>query len=39
MTLRVAVSGVKATPPLFDTIQCLGKEIAVRRLNKSIKRL
>jgi len=35
MTLRVAVTGQTATPPLFDTIEVLGKEITMRRLNQA----
>lgn len=33
MMLRVAVTGEKATPPLFDTMTVLGKETVLRRLN------
>ncbi len=36
MTIRVAVSGKKATPPLFDMLDLLGKEVSLKRLKKSI---
>ncbi|OGC47224.1 glutamate--tRNA ligase [candidate division WWE3 bacterium RIFCSPHIGHO2_01_FULL_42_13] len=32
MTLRVAVSGVTATPPIFETLEILGKEKVLTRL-------
>jgi glutamyl-tRNA synthetase len=32
MLLRLAVTGRKASPPLFDTMAVLGKEITRRRL-------
>ncbi len=32
MTLRVVVSGVIATPPIFDTLEVLGKETVLHRL-------
>ena len=32
MLLRLVVTGRKASPPLFETIEVLGKEIARRRL-------
>lgn len=32
MTLRVAVTGEKATPPILDIMELLGKEIVVKRL-------
>jgi len=35
MTLRVAVTGRTATPPLFDTIEVLGKETTMKRLNQA----
>ena len=34
MTLRVAVTGETATPPIFDILGLLGKEISLRRLKK-----
>ncbi|HEY1550930.1 MAG TPA: glutamate--tRNA ligase [Kofleriaceae bacterium] len=33
--LRLAISGRKATPPLFDTMVVLGKEITRRRLRRA----
>jgi glutamyl-tRNA synthetase len=35
MCVRVAVTGRKATPPLFETMQVLGKEICRRRLRRA----
>jgi glutamyl-tRNA synthetase len=35
MTLRVAVSGRTVTPPLFETIEVLGREIVLERINSS----
>ena len=34
MTLRVATTGESATPPIFDILGLLGKEISLRRLKK-----
>jgi len=39
MTLRTAVSGTEATPPLFDTLEVLGKEEVLQRLNTALKLL
>ncbi|MBN2369814.1 MAG: glutamate--tRNA ligase [Vicinamibacteria bacterium] len=39
MTVRVAVTGRAATPPLFDTLDVLGKEICRRRLRRAIETL
>ena len=39
MTVRVAVSGRKATPPLFDILVILGKERVLGRLSKASERL
>lgn len=36
MMLRTATTGEKATPPLFDTMQVLGKELTLTRLNALI---
>ncbi len=36
MPVRVAVTGRTATPPLFDTMAVLGKEICRRRLRCAI---
>ena len=33
MTLRVALTGVTATPPLFDVMAVLGKDLVLKRLN------
>ncbi|MEO7730998.1 MAG: glutamate--tRNA ligase, partial [Kofleriaceae bacterium] len=39
MLLRVAVTGRKATPPLFETMVVLGKEITRRRLRRAAESL
>jgi glutamyl-tRNA synthetase len=39
MTLRVAVSGVTATPPLFDMLEVLGKDTVIKRINGALKLL
>ena len=36
MMLRIAVTGKKATPPLFETIQVIGREEILARLNSSL---
>jgi glutamyl-tRNA synthetase len=36
MTIRVAVTGRTATPPLFDTIVALGRDRTLRRLDQAI---
>jgi glutamyl-tRNA synthetase len=36
MTIRVAVTGRTATPPLFDTLVALGRERTLRRLDRAI---
>jgi glutamyl-tRNA synthetase len=36
MPIRLAVTGRKATPPLFETMACLGKERSRRRLRGAI---
>lgn len=36
MTVRVAVSGVKATPPIEDTLKMLGRESTINRLKNAI---
>ena len=38
-TLRVAVTGRNATPPLFETMEVLGRELVIRRLNDAQERL
>jgi len=35
MLLRVAITGRTATPPLFETMAVLGKEITRRRLRRA----
>ena len=35
MMIRIAVTARKATPPLFDTIEVLGKEETIKRLQKA----
>ena len=37
--LRTAVTGRKATPPLFETIEVLGRDLVVRRVAKATERL
>ena len=39
MTVRVAVTGKAATPPLFETMAVLGKEICRRRLRRAAESL
>ena len=34
MLLRFAITGRKASPPLFDTMSVIGKEICRRRLRE-----
>jgi glutamyl-tRNA synthetase len=36
MPLRIAVTGSKATPPLFSTLVVLGKELALERIQNAI---
>ncbi|MFL5645139.1 MAG: glutamate--tRNA ligase [Chloroflexota bacterium] len=36
MAIRVAVTGRTATPPLFDTLVALGREVTLRRLDRAI---
>jgi glutamyl-tRNA synthetase len=36
MAVRVAITGRAATPPLFDTMAVLGKEICRRRLRLAV---
>ncbi len=35
MTLRIAVTGSKVSPPLFETMEVLGKETCLNRLEKA----
>jgi len=39
MTVRVASTGRAATPPLFETLAVLGKEVVRRRLRRAIEAL
>jgi glutamyl-tRNA synthetase len=39
MTVRLAVTGRAATPPLFETLAVLGKEVCRRRLRKAAEAL
>src|SRR5262249_20412099 len=36
MSVRVAATGRPATPPLFDTLAVLGKEVVRRRLRRAV---
>ena len=38
-TLRVATSGLKVSPPLFGSLEILGRERVVRDLNRAIQKL
>ena len=38
-TLRVATSGLKVSPPLFESLEILGRERVVRDLNRAIHKL
>ena len=37
--LRVAVTGRKATPPLFETMEVLGRDLVLRRVGKASQRV
>lgn len=39
MPIRIAVSGREATPPLFETLACLGKPDTIQRLDKVVAHL
>jgi len=39
MTVRVAVTGRAATPPLFETMAVLGKDVCRRRLRRAAETL
>lgn len=39
MPLRMAVTGSRISPPLFESIHVLGRDIAIGRIKKSIQRL
>jgi glutamyl-tRNA synthetase len=36
MPVRIALTGKAATPPLFETMEVLGKELCRRRLRRAI---
>ncbi len=38
-TLRVATSGLKVSPPLFESLEILGRDRAVRDLNRAVHKL
>ena len=35
-SIRVAITGKKATPPLFETMEVLGEDICKKRINDTI---
>lgn len=39
MALRIALTGSAATPPLFDTMKVIGKDLVIDRLQKSLQNL
>ncbi len=39
MPIRVAVTGKKATPPLFETMEVLGKSLSLNRIDKAVQLL
>ena len=39
MMLRIATTGEKATPPLFETMIVLGKDLVINRLKEALKKL
>ncbi len=39
MPVRIAVTGKAATPPLFETMQVLGREVCRRRLRRAVETL
>jgi glutamyl-tRNA synthetase len=39
MTLRVAVTGSKVSPPLFEVMEVLGKEETLARVDAALSRL
>jgi len=36
MTLRIAVTGEPATPPIFETLEVLGKDTIIKRINNTL---
>ncbi len=38
MPVRIAVTGKAATPPLFETMEVLGREVCRRRLRRAVER-
>lgn len=39
MMLRIAVTGKKATPPLFETMEVLGRDLVISRLDSALQKL
>jgi glutamyl-tRNA synthetase len=37
--IRVAVCGRKAAPPLFETLEVLGRDTCLRRIDQAIRKL
>jgi glutamyl-tRNA synthetase len=37
--MRVAITGQKVSPPLFESMEIIGKAIVVNRMKKAIKML
>jgi glutamyl-tRNA synthetase len=37
--IRVAVTGRTAAPPLFETLEVLGRETALKRIDQAIERM
>ena len=38
-TLRVATSGLKVSPPLFESLEILGRDRVLRDLNRAVEKL
>jgi len=39
MMIRIASTGRKATPPLFETMQVIGKEAILQRLTQALQQI
>ena len=37
--IRVAVCGRKVAPPLFETLQVLGRDVSLKRIDQAIEKL
>jgi glutamyl-tRNA synthetase len=37
--IRVAACGRKAAPPLFETLEVLGREVCLKRIDQAIQQL